>query len=103
VEIAGKDRCGRPVRLILGDERGRSITMGAEDFRLAVDPSGRVVRSTFFAASDEGGAVLLADGRGFGHGMGLCQYGAESLSRQGWSAGRILAYYYPTSRLARAY
>lgn len=34
-------------------------------------------------------------GLGFGHGHGLSQYGAEGMARHGWSAARILGYYYP--------
>jgi SpoIID/LytB domain protein len=40
-------------------------------------------------------ATLTVDGRGFGHGRGLSQYGAEGAARQGLSAGKILRFYYP--------
>jgi SpoIID/LytB domain protein len=33
-------------------------------------------------------------GRGFGHGMGMSQYGARALAEQGYNAAQILAYYY---------
>jgi stage II sporulation protein D len=34
-------------------------------------------------------------GRGYGHGVGLSQWGAQALAKEGWSAERILAHYYP--------
>ncbi|NUM61809.1 MAG: hypothetical protein HUU44_06620, partial [Ignavibacteriaceae bacterium] len=34
-------------------------------------------------------------GKGFGHGVGLCQWGAISLSKMGWSYEDILDHYYP--------
>jgi len=39
--------------------------------------------------------VYVFGGRGFGHGVGLPQYGARGAARAGWDAARILGYYYP--------
>jgi len=47
------------------------------------------------------GAGLVVQGRGFGHGVGLCQDGARALAEAGWSARRILAHYFPRARLGR--
>ncbi|HEX6700015.1 MAG TPA: SpoIID/LytB domain-containing protein, partial [Gaiellaceae bacterium] len=41
-------------------------------------------------------------GRGFGHGVGMSQYGAQGFALHGWDYRRILAHYYPGTRLARA-
>jgi len=38
---------------------------------------------------------LRIDGRGRGHGVGMCQEGAHDLADRGWSKTRILAHYYP--------
>ncbi len=38
-------------------------------------------------------------GGGFGHGVGLSQFGSYNLARLGWSAERILAFYYPGTRI----
>jgi SpoIID/LytB domain protein len=45
------------------------------------------------AAASEGSVRL--EGAGFGHGVGMSQYGARSLATKGWSATRILQHYYP--------
>ena len=42
-------------------------------------------------------------GRGFGHGVGLCQYGAEYRARAGATHEEILAWYYPGARLVQTY
>lgn len=42
---------------------------------------------------------LVVAGRGFGHGMGLSQWGAERRARAGQSYRRILAFYYPGTDL----
>jgi len=58
------------------------------------------VRSTGFAILREPDGVIL-QGRGWGHGVGLCQWGAAALARRGLSAKEILAYYYPEAELVR--
>lgn len=42
-------------------------------------------------------------GRGFGHGVGMCQFGAEGMSREGKTAEQILMHYYPGAQLIKAY
>ncbi len=42
-------------------------------------------------------------GRGFGHGCGMCQYGAEGKAKKGTPFTAILEHYYPGARLERAY
>jgi hypothetical protein len=39
------------------------------------------------------GAVVVT-GRGWGHGVGMVQWGAYGKARQGWSAAEILSFYY---------
>ena len=38
---------------------------------------------------------ILTKGRGWGHGVGLCQWGSIELARRGWSYQKILKHYYP--------
>lgn len=38
-------------------------------------------------------------GGGFGHGVGLSQYGSHNLAKIGWSAEKILSFYYPGTQL----
>ena len=45
-------------------------------------------------------ATFVLTGRGWGHGVGMSQYGARGRSLAGWSAARILAHYYPGTRLS---
>lgn len=40
------------------------------------------------------------EGRGVGHGIGLCQLGAAEMARQGASFAQILAHYFPNTKLA---
>ncbi|MGH3001839.1 MAG: SpoIID/LytB domain-containing protein [Gaiellaceae bacterium] len=46
-------------------------------------------------ATAAAGTVFLLDGRGWGHGVGMSQWGAEGFARHGYDYRRILAHYYP--------
>lgn len=54
------------------------------------------------AQARAGVPVLVLDGTGWGHGVGLSQWGAEHLARTGRSTGEILATFYPGVELAQA-
>jgi stage II sporulation protein D len=51
-------------------------------------------------AAASAGTVFLLDGRGWGHGVGMSQWGAEGYARHGYAYQRILAHYYPGTHLA---
>ena len=46
------------------------------------------------APAASAGTVFVIDGRGWGHGVGLSQYGARGYAEAGWRHPRILAHYY---------
>ena len=48
-------------------------------------------------------AEFVFTGRGWGHGVGMCQVGAYGLAKQGWSAEQILKAYYTGIELTRIY
>src|SRR5215208_3576899 len=52
------------------------------------------------APTASAGTLFLLDGRGWGHGVGMSQWGAEGAARHGWDYKRILAHYYPGTKLA---
>jgi stage II sporulation protein D len=58
--------------------------------------------SSKFEAKTAGKAVQFS-GRGFGHGVGMCQWGAHGLSLDGHNYLEILAYYYQGTKIVRAY
>ena len=50
-------------------------------------------KSTFFSIEDAGD-VLIFKGKGFGHGIGLCQEGAIRMAKTGYSYSEIIHYYF---------
>lgn len=51
------------------------------------------------AAPAGAGTLFLIDGRGWGHGIGMSQYGARGFAESGWGYGKILAHYYRGTEL----
>jgi SpoIID/LytB domain protein len=52
------------------------------------------------------GAVIEAlnfSGRGWGHGVGMCQMGAIGMAEAGYKADAILKHYYPGGEVRRVY
>lgn len=54
------------------------------------------LKSTFFSCYPEGDYVILK-GRGFGHGIGLCQEGAMNMAKQGFNFLQIAQFYFPNA------
>ncbi len=57
------------------------------------------VPSNTFESHPAGDEILL-EGKGYGHGIGLCQRGAQALALQGVSYREILAHYFPGTQIA---
>lgn len=51
------------------------------------------LRSSFFSVQQDGDSVILR-GRGYGHGVGLCQEGAMVMAARGFNYRQILQFYY---------
>lgn len=56
------------------------------------------LKSTLFAVTVDREVARFA-GRGYGHGVGLCQWGAKGMAEQGYTAPQILEFYYPGATL----
>ena len=56
------------------------------------------LRSGCFSVSYQGGTFSI-ETRGYGHGVGLSQYGADFMARQGSSCEEILQHYYPNTEI----
>jgi SpoIID/LytB domain protein len=112
IEIVERDDAGRAervgVRTAIGaGAGGRSgssplTIVRGEELRAALSRTfgARSIRSTWFTVRRDRDDLLFA-GRGFGHGVGLCQAGALARLRSGAKPADVLRYYYPGTFLAR--
>lgn len=73
--------------------RKARIAIGKESLRTSDIRRDLRLRSSFFDLTVQDGEVVL-NGRGFGHGVGLCQQGAMQRAQQGHSYSEILGHYY---------
>jgi len=89
VEVAEVSESGRALRVRLVGTEGLEIS--GHRLRMLVGPD--VLRSTLFWVRTEGGMVTF-EGRGWGHGVGLSQWGARGMALRGFDFVRILQHYY---------
>ncbi len=80
---AGFTGSGRVSEVTYGGE-----TIKATDFRKSLS-----LNSTDFSIDSQGDQVVITT-KGFGHGVGLCQYGANGMSKAGYDYKEILEHYY---------
>lgn len=99
---------GRVADLRVEMERGTYHVRGNDIRNVLRSAGGEPLNSTYFSPD----AVTGADGRlsrltvrgfGYGHGVGMCQWGAIGRARAGQDFRTILRTYYPGTRVARAY
>lgn len=101
----GRTPSGRMAALLVQTDSG-AFTLRGNDIRFVLrDPKGAILNSTFFSFTREtsGGQVsaLSVSGRGYGHGIGMCQWGAIGRARAGQNYRTILETYYPGTTVGR--
>jgi stage II sporulation protein D len=76
--------------------QGAPAELSASSFRFAVDRAlgWSQMRSDWYTTSVSGPALEIA-GRGYGHGVGLCQAGSYEMAAEGHSDSEILGFYFP--------
>jgi stage II sporulation protein D len=100
VHVLERDTAGRAVLVLLQGER-QPLVRGGELRDVLVRTFGaRSVRSTLFEITRDGDAFVF-QGRGFGHGVGLCQAGAFARIKAGASPEEVLSRYFPGTKLIR--
>ncbi len=95
VGITKKDNAGLVQEIQLKNNNTSQTITGKQLYKALKD-----VKSFCFTMQTEGETVKLT-GKGFGHHLGLCQWGAREMVRDGWNYKRILSFYYPGTQLVR--
>jgi len=81
-----------------GDAEGDAVVLDCNTFRRIVGYSR--LKSCRFTSTQTAGRVTFR-GQGYGHGVGMCQWGARGMALKKWTAERILEYYYPGTQRTR--
>lgn len=95
VEIIGRNASGRVKNIRIRTDAG-ALVLSGKDFRARAGVDS--IRSTNFEVTAKGASFVFT-GRGWGHGAGLCQWGAYSMAKAGADYKEILEYYYPQASL----
>ena len=88
VKIGEKGESGRARTLIVNGE-----SVSAPSFRIQIGAN--KLRSTLIDSVEVDGDEVTFKGRGFGHGVGLSQWGAYQLAEDGKNAREIIETYFP--------
>ena len=90
IETTDPTPSGRIGRIIIHTTRGR-IELTGNEFRLTMGPT--LIKSTRFTVTREGKGYLF-EGCGYGHGVGMSQWGARKMAALGFTFDTILHHYY---------
>jgi stage II sporulation protein D len=107
VSVASHTPSGRVGTLTVTTDRGNFVLRG-NDIRFVLrKPGGEILESTYFSvatapAPDGSLARLTLHGMGYGHGVGMCQWGAIGRARAGQDFRAILQAYYPGTAIGPA-
>ena len=107
VRVEGRTPRGRARAVVLATAAGE-VTLRANEIRYVLrPPGGELLPSTSITISTEQAGdgtlrTVVVKGRGNGHGVGMCQWGAIARARAGADFRAILKAYYPGADLTRA-
>ncbi|MDX2131449.1 MAG: SpoIID/LytB domain-containing protein [Planctomycetota bacterium] len=109
--VAKTNDAGRPDRFTLTDDKGRTYSLTSEELRMALNqtgaglapiPADAVVRSGDMQIEVWANQVKIT-GRGWGHGVGMCQWCAKGLADQGQDWASMIREFYPGAEVVKAY
>lgn len=107
VTVGSHTPSGRVGTLTITTDRGNFVLRG-NDMRFVLrPPGGEILNSTYFSVETTVGmngtvAQLTLRGMGYGHGVGMCQWGAIGRARAGQDYQTILRVYYPGTSIGPA-
>lgn len=70
---------------------GGKVILSGNELRMLI--GAKKIKSLYFKARKEKNGISV-DGHGFGHGVGMCQYGAKGMAVEGYNYKQILQKYY---------
>lgn len=100
IRVDKRGRSGRVKEVKIKTKRGVFEFEGYEVRKVL--NLGRILPSSLFNIIERGKNVIIK-GKGFGHGVGLCQYGALELAKKGVNYERILRFYYSGTKIKKLY
>jgi len=111
VEVLEVNDAGRANTYRVHDAGGHAYTLTAEELRACANyaaPETKHIKRENRVNSGDVSVSVYADqvvfsGRGWGHGVGMCQWCANGFAGLGWDWRRMLSTFYPGAEIERAY
>ncbi len=100
VEFGAKTESGRVREIIIDSGDGRAQRISGNNFRLAI--GGTKLKSTCFKPQFKKEGILFK-GSGYGHGVGMSQWGARRMALEGHDYKHILHQYYKGVKIASVF
>ena len=99
LEVDGRTPSGRVANLVIRTDRGSYRVRGNDSRSVLRSPGGELLNSAYLSVTMERAEGRLVRavirGNGYGHGVGMCQWGAIGRARAGQDTRTILRTYYP--------
>jgi len=92
ISVVERNKSGRIVNLKITERNGRETIIKGKDFRNMIGPN--IIKSNLYSITMKGYYCDFI-GRGWGHGVGMCQWGARQMALSRFKYDDILRYYYP--------
>lgn len=111
IVVSRRSASGRPAQFTVVDNAGQRFILGPEQFRFACNSPAaglaaltkeQQLKSSYVTIAATGGGFRF-EGHGYGHGVGLSQWGAQHMALRGYGSRSILAFYYPGAQVVKAY
>ena len=96
ISVAERNKSGRIRLLEIMTRDGQKATVSGKDFRNIIGPN--LLKSNNYEIIMKGYFMDLF-GQGWGHGVGMCQWGVNAMARLRYKHDEILKYYYPGAEI----
>lgn len=93
IKVLKTDRAGIVQQVMVRDKRHRYTITGKKFYSLLSS-----IKSFAYTIEKKGNTITFL-GKGYGHHLGICQWGARNMLNAGWSHRKILAFYYPQTTI----
>jgi len=98
ISVLERNKSGRIRKLQITTRDGKRIMVPGKKFREIIGPN--LIKSNMYVIDMQGYYFNLI-GKGWGHGVGMCQWGAYNMARKRFNYKQILKHYYPGANLGR--
>ena len=89
IYVTKTDKAGAVEEITIEDVNTTHVLTGKQFYSLLSK-----VKSFCYSIAKKGKKILIA-GKGYGHHLGICQWGARNMVNHGWNYRTILSFYYP--------